>query len=64
MAQALAGDDPEKMKTMQAAVKKGYEAAGKAWGSDLPDIAGETIDAVNKMFDNYFGKDEEEEEKK
>ncbi len=42
MAQALAGDDPEKMKAMQAAVKKGYEAAGKAWGGDLPGIAGET----------------------
>lgn len=64
MAQALAGDDPEKMKTMQEAVKKGYEAAGKAWGGDLPDIAGKTIDAVNKMFDNYFGKGDEEEEKK
>lgn len=63
MAQALAGDDPEKMKEMQAAVAKGYEAAGKAWGGDLPGIAGQTIDAVNKMFDDYFaqnGKVEEE----
>ncbi len=48
MAQALAGDDPEKMKAMQAAVKKGYEAAGKAWGGDLPGIAGETIRAKSK----------------
>lgn len=55
MAQALAGDDPEKMKQMQDAVAKGYEAAGKAWGGDLPDIAGQTIDAVNKMFEDYFG---------
>ena len=54
MAQALAGDDPEKMKEMQAAVEKGYKAAGKAWGGDLPEIAGQTIDAVNKMFENYF----------
>lgn len=54
MAQALAGDDPEKMKAMQAAVKKGYEAAGKAWGGDLPGIAGETISAVDKMFEDYF----------
>ena len=54
MAQALAGDDPEKMKQMQAAVKRGYEAAGKAWGSDLPDIAGQTISAVDKMFEDYF----------
>ena len=54
MAQALAGDNPEKMKEMQAAVEKGYKAAGKAWGGDLPEIAGQTIDAVNKMFENYF----------
>ena len=54
MAQALAGDDPEKMKEMQAAVEKGYKAAGKAWGGDLPEIAGQTIDAVNKMFESYF----------
>lgn len=61
MAQALAGDDPEKMKEMQEAVKKGYEAAGKAWGGDLPEIAGQTLDAVNGMFDAYFngGKTEE-----
>ena len=54
MAQALAGDDPEKMQKMQDAVKRGYEAAGKAWGGDLPGIAGETIDAVNKMFEDYY----------
>lgn len=61
MAQALAGDDPEKMKEMQEAVKKGYEAAGKSWGGDLPEIAGQTLDAVNGMFDAYFngGKTEE-----
>lgn len=56
MAQALAGDDVDKMHQMQAAVQKGYEAAGKAWGGDLPGIAGQTIDAVNKMFDDYFAK--------
>ncbi len=59
MAQALAGDDPEKMKEMQAAVEKGYKAAGKAWGKELPEIAGQTIDAVNGMFENYFNPSEE-----
>lgn len=54
MAQALAGDDVEKMHEMQEAVKKGYEAAGKAWGGDLPGIAGDTISAVDKMFEDYF----------
>ena len=59
MAQALAGDDPEKLKEMQAAVEKGYKAAGKAWGKELPEIAGQTIDAVNGMFENYFNPGEE-----
>ena len=61
MAQALAGDDPEKMKEMQDAVAKGYAAAGKAWGGDLPDIAGQTIDAVNKMFEDYYAGEKTEE---
>ncbi len=61
MAQALAGDSPEKMKQMQEAVKKGYEAAGKAWGGDLPEIAGKTIDAVDKMFQDYFNPNGDEE---
>lgn len=56
MAQALAGDDVEKMHEMQAAVKRGYEAAGKAWGGELPGIAGDTISAVDKMFEDYFAK--------
>lgn len=58
MAQALAGDDVEKMHEMQAAVKRGYEAAGKAWGGELPGIAGDTISAVDKMFADYFAKAE------
>lgn len=61
MAQALAGDDVEKMHQMQSAVKRGYEAAGKAWGGDLPGIAGDTISAVDKMFEDYFANAEKAE---
>lgn len=53
-ASALAGDDVEKMKKMQAAFEKGYGQAAKAWGGDLPGISGQTRDAVNKMFDDYY----------
>lgn len=53
-AQALAGDDVETMKKMQAAVEKGFEQAGAAWGGDLPAISGETHEAVNKLFDDYY----------
>lgn len=53
-AMALAGDDVDKMKEMQAAVEKGFEQAGQAWGGDLPSICGETHTAVNKLFDDYY----------
>ena len=53
-ASALAGDDVEKMKEMQAAMEKGYKNAEKAWGGKLPDICQETLDAANKLFDDYY----------
>ncbi len=53
-AKAVAGDDVEKMKKMQAAVEKGFEQAGAAWGGDLPSICGDTHSAVNKLFDDYY----------
>lgn len=56
MASALAGDDPEKMRAMQAAVEKGFKQAGIAWGGELPSITGDTHEAINKMFDDYYAK--------
>ena len=53
-ASALAGDDPEKMKEMQAAMEKGFKQATKAWGTDLPDLCKDTLDAANKLFDDYY----------
>ncbi len=53
-ASALAGDDPEKMKEMQEAMKKGFEEATGAWGDELPDICKDTLAAANKMFDEYY----------
>ena len=38
-AQALAGDDEEKMKAMKKAVEKGFKEATKTWGKELPDIS-------------------------
>lgn len=55
-AHALAGDDPEKMKEMQAAVEKGFKQAGEAWGGELPSICGDTHSAVSKLFDDYYAK--------
>ena len=42
-ASALAGDDVDKMKEMQAAMEKGFKQATKAWGQDLPDISQKTL---------------------
>lgn len=53
-AQALAGDDEDKMREMQKAIEKGYKQATGAWGKELPSICQETMDAVNGMFDDYY----------
>lgn len=53
-AYALAGDDEEKMKEMQDAVKKGFKQAAKSWGGDLPSISNDTYDAVEKLFNDYY----------
>lgn len=54
-AKALVGDDPEKAESMREAFKKGFEAATKSWGSELPEISQKTYDAVMKKFDEWAG---------
>lgn len=51
---ALAGDDVDKMKEMQAAFEKGFKQAEGTWGGKLPSISYETQDAVNKKFEEYY----------
>ncbi len=53
-ASALAGDDVDKMKEMQAAMEKGFKMATKTWGGSLPGICHDTMAAANKMFDDYY----------
>ncbi len=55
-AQALAGDDPEKLEQMRAAFEKGYKQAEEIWGGELPDISKQTFDAVMQGFDKLTGK--------
>jgi hypothetical protein len=59
-ASALAGDDVDKMKEMQAAMEKGYKMATKAWGRELPGISKDTLDAANKLFDDYYKSKEQQ----
>ena len=51
---AIAGDDVDKMKEMQKAMQKGFDMAGGTWGGKLPDICYQTLEAANKMFDDYY----------
>lgn len=53
-ASALAGDDVEKMKEMQAAMEKGFKKATAAWGGDLPGLCQDTLKAANQLFDDYY----------
>lgn len=39
---------------MQSAMMKGYKQAQGAWGTELPSISQETVDAANKLFDDYY----------
>lgn len=50
-ANALTGGDPSKIEDMRKAFEKGYKAAEKTWGKDLPEISKQTYDAVMKGFD-------------
>lgn len=52
-AMALAGDDPEVMAEMRTAFEKGFEAAEKSWGGELPEIAYETKEATLAKFDEW-----------
>ena len=53
-ASALAGDDEELMQKMQKAIHNGYEEATKSWGKELPSICKDTLDATDKLFEEYY----------
>jgi hypothetical protein len=57
-ASALAGDDVDKMKEMQKAMEKGFKQATKTWGRELPSICKETMNAANKLFEDYYSSKE------
>ena len=42
------------MKEMQAAMEKGFKQATKTWGRELPEISRNTLNAANKLFEDYF----------
>lgn len=52
-AKALSGGDSSKAEEMRAAITKGFDAASKAWGGELPDISKQTQEAVMKGLDAW-----------
>ena len=58
-ASALAGDDVDKMKEMQKAMEKGFKQATKTWGRELPAICKETMNAANKLVEDYYSSKEQ-----
>lgn len=52
-AKALTGGNPSKIDEMKAAFEKGFKAAEKLWGGELPEISQKTYDAVMKGFEEW-----------
>ena len=53
-ASAIAGDDENMMRKMEAAMEKGFKQALGAWGRDLPKISQDTMEASRKLFADYY----------
>ena len=56
LASAIAGNDPEKLSAMRAAVEEGFKQAGLTWKdttgqSSLPDISTQTYNEIMSRFD-------------
>lgn len=52
-AKALSGGDPAKIDLLRDAVNKGFAAAGKVWGGELPEISNQTLQKVMEGFDEW-----------
>jgi hypothetical protein len=53
-ASAVAGNNPETLERMQAAVEEGFRQAEQMWGGSLPQISQDTMARVREMFTERF----------
>ncbi len=53
-AKALSHDDPSKGDLLLDAVKRGFEAAKKMFGGELPEISQKTYDRTMELFDEWM----------
>lgn len=58
MAVSMAGGDSDVMRSLQNAILVGFHEAQKDWGRELPTICQDTLKATNKLFDDYYSKQE------
>ena len=61
LAVAIAGNDPERLRQMQAAIEAGFEQAGFAFGeafdgAEMPQITRDTHDEISRRFDELYAK--------
>jgi len=54
MAVAISGGDERLMNLMVDAVNRGFEAAERVWGGELPQISHDTLAATMTLFDSWF----------
>ncbi|MDR1705465.1 MAG: hypothetical protein LBS19_12370, partial [Clostridiales bacterium] len=52
-AKALSGGDPSKIPGLRDAIEEGFKAAEEAWGTELPDISRQTMEAVRAGLDEW-----------
>ena len=52
-AKALAGNNPANADKMLEALQKGYEAAEKSWGGELPELCKQTLEATQKKLTEW-----------
>ena len=50
---AISGGDPSRIDVLRRAVERGFEAAERQWGGELPEISQRTREAVMNGFDQW-----------
>ncbi|MPN57766.1 hypothetical protein SDC9_205460 [bioreactor metagenome] len=50
---AIAGDDKSKLEELKAAIDRGFNEAGKAFGGKLPDICNQTYERIMEKLDTW-----------
>ncbi len=53
-AKAISGGDKSKIETLRKAIDRGFEAAAKAFGGELPEISQTTHDRINEKLDAWL----------